>query len=1639
MPEVRAGHGPALQQGDPGAVLGLSSVPAVHEDAPVPRHGGVVRGSVDATVALLSLDWTENAVVPKAIRRQAEQGSSNHKAFYYDKQFAEIPQGILEKGLLLDAMDQDLTNEAVVRAISGKLGPEVILFVTVPANYLSLVFNGSLRTSSWRRARAHMRKACALCRQQREAGGVFVLVVPAHDERCEFTDIRDLVQLESVVHLVPDMGISRFREWQGRYCWRPCGVVTNSFAIAEVLCQRCNPLRRPAENKADKGGAAQFIYEVVRTLLDKAYTAKLVVSTECFNMDKPRRPWFPQWSSAVSHEARNFAERIFGQFMAAAVDEHGMLDYENGSAGCNFPVGFPVDSIPEDQEDGDGDAISPEAALDETEEDLDDNMEAPTPLQQRLILQVHTNLGHPETRDFLRVLKAGKVRQSVLQWVRTSFKCLACAQRQWPKARHPASATRCLRFNEVLGADIFEVAGIPGVSEKIMVLSMVDWGTGFQVAARLPRSRSAEEVYHTFATAWVRNFGPPAILVTDQGGEFVSVFTQRVTQGGTTHHHVAAHSPWLNSKTERHGGHLKAVLARARATEVISSLLDFDCLLAEACAAKNNFTSRSGFSPHQRVFGSAVRLPRSLLSDDYISPDLLRSGDDDEVRRATAMRMAAQRALIETQDGDIFRRAAAARPRKDLPMLRKGDIVFVWRSNKANTLHSGVWVGPGTVVIAEDDNRTVYVALHGVLLKASRMQVRLAENEERRGAEEINRLLADLVVPTRAVHVQRGFRDVTDEGEPPEEGSGDQAGAGSGLQQPAAGALPGDLLPPPAAGALPGALLRDPADGALSGDLLPVPAVGDLPGIAQGRSGRLALPRHPPPQAVAAGRHRTTARLDDVAQPEPEASAAGSSAAGSSVHLRHHSEEPPMTRRRVSEPGDRRQDLATASVAANNVLDGHILRPRPVPDDVARERSPRRTTSDRAASSSSRTPAGSAAPWPTPYYLLEFGQFFNNQYTSRDEAQNALPDQPEVLWNYLHHNDVNHKGVRWHGACASEGDSFSLSEAEAVYCQNNFYLANATRNDELHPSKIEKHDWPLFEAAIAKEWSSILATDAVTVLKGKDAQAVRENNPQRIITSRLVLRWKPTDEGPKAKARWCVRGFQDPDVHLIERSAPTPSLTTLQTFFQVAASLQFEAEVGDVSTAFMQGSPAKRDKPLYAAPPDGITLPGVGPDDVIRLDKEVYGLMSGMSAWRATVVKFLVGELGYKKNHLDGCAFSLFTGGDKIVKGMIVVEVDDFLSCGDSEHASRIQSLRQRFRFGHWHNLYTQGPRSFAGRLVEQDKNYGFKLSMAGYIKDKLSVINLPRGRSGNKTDKCTPSEVAQLRAVNGGIGWVARQARPDEAASASILQSSLKGPLVSDIVTANAVVKRLKSTSDVGIRVVHIPIEKVRIVAVSDASFMTDKNSNESQAGYVVAFTDPTLNAGGKAPMSIVAWSSHKTKRVVSSTLAAETLALSEALAEAEWVHHLWTSSVFYDYDIGSGFRDGISIVGDDTVAVMSSDVPTFNDPSVIAVVDAKSVYDNVSKEGSIATCRRTAIEVAIVRQALQRLRGRIRWIPHDCMVSDALTKVNGNAAPLQRMMREATWHIVDEVVNLAERKSVKDEGGYISRPHRRMCNDDE
>jgi hypothetical protein len=143
------------------------------------------------------------------------------------------------------------------------------------------------------------------------------------------------------------------------------------------------------------------------------------------------------------------------------------------------------------------------------------------------------------------------------------------------------------------------------------------------------------------------------------------------------------------------------------------------------------------------------------------------------------------------------------------------------------------------------------------------------------------------------------------------------------------------------------------------------------------------------------------------------------------------------------------------------------------------------------------------------------------------------------------------------------------------------------------------------------------------VLSLEESRKFLQENPGRVINSMWVDRWKLTETTPVAKSRWCGVGWEDPDVHEIEK-APTPTTAGMYTAMQLMASRHYDCRTKDVKTAFLQSLRSTRSKPLAIRRPRGGSFEGLHQDQLLIPTTEVYGLVSGPAWWRKSLVNKLV-------------------------------------------------------------------------------------------------------------------------------------------------------------------------------------------------------------------------------------------------------------------------------------------------------------------------------------------------------------------------------------------------------------------------------
>jgi hypothetical protein len=150
-------------------------------------------------------------------------------------------------------------------------------------------------------------------------------------------------------------------------------------------------------------------------------------------------------------------------------------------------------------------------------------------------------------------------------------------------------------------------------------------------------------------------------------------------------------------------------------------------------------------------------------------------------------------------------------------------------------------------------------------------------------------------------------------------------------------------------------------------------------------------------------------------------------------------------------------------------------------------------------------------------------------------------------------------------------------------------------------------------------------------------------------------------------------------------------------------------------------------------------------------------------------------------------------------------------------------------------------------------------------------------------------SELQQLRGLIGSLQYAATNSRPDLSCRLSLLQARVTCATVADLLQGNRMLADAKKHSDVTIKIQGLPVEQVRFLSFSDAAFATREKAH-SQKGCIILATTEGIDQTRHSKVSPLVWFSKKINRVVSSTLASETYALSGALDLLSWTRMHWS-----------------------------------------------------------------------------------------------------------------------------------------------------
>lgn len=192
---------------------------------------------------------------------------------------------------------------------------------------------------------------------------------------------------------------------------------------------------------------------------------------------------------------------------------------------------------------------------------------------------------------------------------------------------------------------------------------------------------------------------------------------------------------------------------------------------------------------------------------------------------------------------------------------------------------------------------------------------------------------------------------------------------------------------------------------------------------------------------------------------------------------------------------------------------------------------------------------------------------------------------------------------------------------------------------------------------------------------------------------------------------------------------------------------------------------------------------------------------------------------------------------------------------------------------------------SYLGMKVERDNNGIYKLNQEAYIDKIIERYNLQDAKPSK-----IPLDPGYMKTIQNGeemerndgyqslmgaLLYVAVNTRPDIAASVSILSQQIKRPSTVDWTEAKRVVRYLKGTKHLYLKLGET--EPSNLIGYADADWAENKRDRKSNSVFLF-----TYNGGA------IAWACRKQSCVTLSTTEAEYVALAEASQETIWIRRL-------------------------------------------------------------------------------------------------------------------------------------------------------
>ena len=440
-------------------------------------------------------------------------------------------------------------------------------------------------------------------------------------------------------------------------------------------------------------------------------------------------------------------------------------------------------------------------------------------------------------------------------------------------------------------------------------------------------------------------------------------------------------------------------------------------------------------------------------------------------------------------------------------------------------------------------------------------------------------------------------------------------------------------------------------------------------------------------------------------------------------------------------------------------------------------------------------------------------------------------------------------------------------------------------------------------------------------------------NNQPYVSVKWVYKEKVVNNEIIKKARLVARGYEEDTDDLVTDS-PTGNKDSLRTVISIIAAKEWSVNSLNIKAAFLQGK--ELDREIYLKPPKEAKAVG----KVWKLRRCVYGLNDASRYWYLRVKEELL-KAGCKCSKADPSVFYYHT---QTLEGLLIAHVDDFMWSGTKRFETIMENLKKTFKISQENSTAF----TYVGIEVFQDSQ-GIYVSQKSYV-NELQEIEVNSSKRVDKDQKLDEIERKKLRSAIGRLNWLATQSRPDLAYAVSELATDLKEATIKHIFKANKLIRRCKM-NNISLFFPKLDLDDIKVRCYADASYGKLANGG-SQGGMLIELLSKEMT-------SPIAWQSKRVSRVVNSVMAAETLAMVNALNAGFLVATL-VSELLYDN------RKKIQVQ---------------------AVTDSEALYEASYSTKSLKD-RRLRIDVAIIREYIIKNDVVMTWVPSGDQLADILTK---------------------------------------------------